>query len=84
MNGIIEEYVTLLERTTTAEGARMRRFTIMGFTEAELGFVLAALFVAVAVTAVTNATRVRPCARGGGRQSAGGRERRARQPARRA
>jgi hypothetical protein len=30
----------------------MRRFTIMGFTEAELGFVLAALFVAVAVTAV--------------------------------
>jgi hypothetical protein len=30
----------------------MRRFTIMGFTEAELGFVLAALFVAVAITAI--------------------------------
>lgn len=30
----------------------MRRFTIMGFTEAELGFVLAALFIAVAVAAV--------------------------------
>lgn len=30
----------------------MRRFTIMGFTEAELGFVLAALFIAVAITAI--------------------------------
>jgi hypothetical protein len=30
----------------------MRRFTIMGFTEAELGFVIAALFVAVAVAAI--------------------------------
>jgi hypothetical protein len=30
----------------------MRRFTIMGFTEAELGFVLAALFIALAVTAI--------------------------------
>ena len=30
----------------------MRRFTIMGFTEAELGFVLAALFVAVAIAAI--------------------------------
>jgi hypothetical protein len=30
----------------------MRRFTIMGFTEAELGFVLAALFIAVAVAAI--------------------------------
>ena len=30
----------------------MRRFTIMGFTEAELGFVLAALFIAVAITAM--------------------------------
>lgn len=30
----------------------MRRFTIIGFTEAELGFVLAALFIAIAVTAV--------------------------------
>lgn len=30
----------------------MRRFTIMGFTEAELGFVLAALFIALAVAAV--------------------------------
>ncbi|MGH7444658.1 MAG: hypothetical protein ACREKM_07265, partial [Longimicrobiales bacterium] len=30
----------------------MKRFTIMGFTEAELGFVLAALFIAVAVAAV--------------------------------
>src|SRR5262245_56122169 len=28
----------------------MRRFTVMGFTEAELGFVLAALFAAVAVS----------------------------------
>lgn len=30
----------------------MRRFTIIGFTEAELGFVLAALFIAVAVTTI--------------------------------
>lgn len=30
----------------------MRRFTIMGFTEAELGFVLAALFIAVAIAAI--------------------------------
>ncbi|MGH7445972.1 MAG: hypothetical protein ACRELT_00330 [Longimicrobiales bacterium] len=30
----------------------MRRFTIMGFTEAELGFVLAALFIAVAMGAI--------------------------------
>lgn len=30
----------------------MRRFTIMGFTEAELGFVLAALFIAVAISAI--------------------------------
>ena len=30
----------------------MRRFTVLGFTEAELGFVLAALFAAVAVQAV--------------------------------
>lgn len=30
----------------------MRKFTIMGFTEAELGFVLAALFVAVAIGAI--------------------------------
>jgi hypothetical protein len=28
----------------------MRRFTVMGFTEAELGFVLAALFAALAVS----------------------------------
>jgi hypothetical protein len=28
----------------------MRRFTVMGFTEAELGFVLAALFAAIAVS----------------------------------
>jgi hypothetical protein len=30
----------------------MKRFTIIGFTEAELGFVLAALFIAIAITAV--------------------------------
>lgn len=30
----------------------MRRFTIIGFTEAELGFVLAALFIAVAISAI--------------------------------
>lgn len=30
----------------------MRRFTVMGFTEAELGFVLAALFAAMAVARV--------------------------------
>lgn len=30
----------------------MRRFTIIGFTEAELGFVLAALFIAIAVTTI--------------------------------
>jgi len=30
----------------------MRRFTVMGFTEAELGFVLAAMFAALAVAAV--------------------------------
>lgn len=30
----------------------MKRFTIIGFTEAELGFVLAALFIAVAVITV--------------------------------
>lgn len=30
----------------------MRRFTVLGFTEAELGFVLAALFAAVAAQAV--------------------------------
>ena len=28
----------------------MRRFTVMGFTEAELGFVLAALFAAIAIS----------------------------------
>src|SRR5437764_225612 len=31
----------------------MRRFTVMGFTEAELGFVLAAVFAALAVSAMT-------------------------------
>jgi len=30
----------------------MRRFTVMGFTEAELGFVLAAVFAALAVSAL--------------------------------
>src|SRR6188508_1019864 len=30
----------------------MRRFTVMGFTEAELGFVLAAMFAALAVAAI--------------------------------
>jgi hypothetical protein len=30
----------------------MKRFTIIGFTEAELGFVLAALFIAIAVTSI--------------------------------
>jgi hypothetical protein len=30
----------------------MKRFTIIGFTEAELGFVLAALFIAIAVTTI--------------------------------
>ena len=31
----------------------MRRFTVMGFTEAELGFVLAAVFAALAASALT-------------------------------
>jgi hypothetical protein len=31
----------------------MRRFTVMGFTEAELGFVLAAVFAALAVSGLT-------------------------------
>jgi hypothetical protein len=31
----------------------LRRFTVMGFTEAELGFVLAAVFAALAVSALT-------------------------------
>lgn len=30
----------------------MKRFTIIGFTEAELGFVLAALFIVIAVTTI--------------------------------
>lgn len=30
----------------------MRRFAVMGFTEAELGFIVAALFAAVAVTSL--------------------------------
>ena len=30
-----------------------RRFTVMGFTEAELGFVLAAVFAALAASALT-------------------------------
>ena len=33
----------------------MRRFTVMGFTEAELGFVLAALFAALAVSEQSDA-----------------------------
>ena len=36
----------------------MRRFTVLGFTEAELGFVLAALFAAMAVGAVGTSTDV--------------------------
>jgi hypothetical protein len=32
----------------------MRRFTVMGFTEAELGFVLAALFAAIAVATLND------------------------------
>ena len=32
----------------------MRRFTVMGFTEAELGFVLAAVFAALAVSGLTS------------------------------
>jgi hypothetical protein len=32
----------------------MRRFTVMGFTEAELGFVLAAVFAALAVSAIND------------------------------
>jgi len=36
----------------------MKRFTVLGFTEAELGFVLAALFAAMAVGAVGTSTDV--------------------------
>jgi hypothetical protein len=36
----------------------MRRFTVLGFTEAELGFVLAALFAAMAVGAVGTSSDV--------------------------
>jgi multidrug efflux pump subunit AcrA (membrane-fusion protein) len=32
----------------------MRRFTVMGFTEAELGFVIAALFAAIAVASLND------------------------------
>jgi uncharacterized membrane protein YccC len=32
----------------------MRRFTVMGFTEAELGFVIAALFAAIAISERTD------------------------------
>ena len=32
----------------------MRRFTVMGFTEAELGFVIAAVFAALAVSGLAS------------------------------
>ena len=42
----------------------MRRFTVMGFTEAELGFVIAAVFAALAVSglAAQPSAVVRPSA----------------------
>src|SRR6185437_4788880 len=40
MNQVLDEYTRLFKRLRRREPAMTRRFTVMGFTEAELGFVL--------------------------------------------